>query len=89
MGREWLGFATIDDIKDVDVVVPGTDLNKAILTAKTSSDLSMTIELKLNSHILKDFVQFFSKTSKIFKKPSWPIVRRVLGLLLRCKALLI
>ena len=70
MCRERLRFASVDDVEDVDIIIPGADLYKAIFTAKTSSDFSMTIALRLNSQILKDFVQFFSTTSNIFKNPS-------------------
>lgn len=57
---EGLGLAAVDDVEDVDVVVPGSDLDRGGSTAKTSSDLSITMALRLNSQILKDLVQFFS-----------------------------
>lgn len=70
MCRERLRFAAVDDVEDVDIVVPCANLNNENYTANTSSDFSITIELRLNSQILKDFVQFFSRTSNIFKNPS-------------------
>jgi hypothetical protein len=70
VGGEGLRLAAVHDVEDVNVVVPGSDLNEGRVTAKTSSDLSITIELRLNSQILKDFVQLLSITSNIFKKPS-------------------
>lgn len=85
--RLW--FTAIYDIEDINIVIPCTNLANKIITAKTSSAFSMTIELKLNSHILKDFVQLFSKTSNIFKKPSCPMVSNVFGFVFRCIALLI
>jgi hypothetical protein len=48
MCGERLGFAAVDNVKDIDIVVPGSDLNRANCTANTSSDLSITMELKLN-----------------------------------------
>ena len=57
MSREGLRFAAVNDVEDVDVIVPCPDLNEEASTAKTSSDLSITIVLRLNSQILNDFVQ--------------------------------
>ena len=86
MGGEGLRFAAVNDVEYVDIVIPCPDLDRGMLTANTSSDLSMTMELRLNSQILNDLVQFFYTTSNIFRKPSCPIVSRVLGLLFRCRA---
>lgn len=57
VSREGLRFAAVNDVEDVDVIVPCPDLNEEASTAKTSSDLSITIVLRLNSQILNDFVQ--------------------------------
>lgn len=84
-----LRFTAIYNIKDINIVIPCTNLTYQIITAKTSSAFSITIELKLNSQILNDFVQLFSKTSKIFKNPSCPIVSKVFGFVFRWIALLI
>jgi hypothetical protein len=89
MGRERLGFAAVNDVEQIDIVVPSSNLNNRIVTAKVSSFLSIAMQLRLNSHILNDLVQLFSKTSNILRKPSWLIVSNVFGLLRRCNALFI
>jgi hypothetical protein len=70
VGGEGLRLATVNNVKYINIVIPCTNLHKLMLTAKTSSDLSMTIELRLNSQILNDLVQFFYTTSNILRKPS-------------------
>ncbi len=79
--RLW--FTAVNNVKDINIVVPCTNLTSKISTANTSSAFSITIELKLNSQILNDFVQLFSKTSNIFKNPSCPIVKSVFGFVFR------
>lgn len=78
-----LRFTAIYNIEDINIVIPCANLTNKIITAKTSSAFSITIELKLNSQILNDFVQLFSKTSKIFKNPSCPMVSNVFGLVFK------
>lgn len=70
MGRERLGFAPVNDVEQIDVVVPGANLDNKSDTAKVSSFFSMAMQLKLNSQILNDLVQLLSRTSNILRKPS-------------------
>lgn len=84
-----LRFTAIYDIKDINIVVPCANLTSKRITANTSSGFNITIELRLNSQILKDLVQLLSKTSNIFKNPSCPIVSNVFGFVFRWIALLI